>query len=109
MFRIGLMGCGMVADYGHLPSIVNTPGLTLASLYDPSEERLRAASAKFGKPAVFNDVDAFFRSGIDAVVITSPAPVHLENVRDAARYGKHVLCEKPLAMNDEDAETMIQA
>jgi len=109
MFRIGLMGCGMVADYGHLPSIVATPGLTLASLYDPSEEHLAAAAAKFGKPAVFTDVDAFFRSGIDAVVVTSPAPVHRENVRDAARYGKHVLWEKSLAMTDQDAEAMILA
>jgi predicted dehydrogenase len=109
MARIGVMGCGVVADYGHLPAIVDTPGLELAALMDPDRDRLLRIAAKFGNPPAFTDLDAFFQSGLDAVLICSPAGTHLENVQAAARYGIHVLCEKPLAMNDDEAELAIEA
>jgi len=109
MTRIGLMGCGAVATYGHMPAIQATPGLALASVYDPSAERLAATQKQFGVKHVFTEVEAFFRSDIDAVVITSPAPAHLANVLDAARHCKPVLCEKPLAMNEAEGNRMIDA
>ncbi len=101
------MGCGVVAMYGHLPAIAGSPELQLVSAYDPNPASLDQARERFGITQTFHDVEAFFESGIDAVVVTSPAPCHQENVRDAARYGKHVLCEKPLAMTDAQAEEMI--
>ncbi len=107
--RIGLMGCGAVADFGHLPNIVNTPGLELVALFDPNEERLNATAAKFGHPATYDDSESFFNHGLDAVVVTSPAWAHRQNVLDAARHGLHVLCEKPIAMTDEEGEEMIAA
>ena len=109
MKRIGLMGCGTVADYGHLPAIVQAPGLCLAALFDPDEGRLRRAQAKFGAPAAFTDQEEFLHSGIDAVAITSPAPCHRENVLAAIRQGLPVLCEKPLAMDEAECEEMIAA
>lgn len=102
------MGCGVIAAYGHLPAILETPGLQLASIYDPNPEQLARLQENFPDVAAFTDADAFFQSGIDAVSVTSPAPCHLDNVRMAARYGKHVLCEKPLAMNDTDIDEMIR-
>lgn len=107
MKRIGLMGYGVVASYGHAPAIRETPGLQLVSVFDPSESALRSAGEQHPGVQLFSDSEAFFQSGLDAVAITSPAPVHLDNVKDAARHGLPVLCEKPLAMNDEDIETMI--
>ncbi len=107
--KIGLMGCGTVADYGHLPAIKAVESLELTSLFDPDEKRLRAAQTKFGVPQAFTDSEAFFASGIDAVVVASPAGVHLQNVLDAARHGKHVLCEKPLALTEADSQRMIDA
>jgi len=102
------MGCGSVADFGHLPAIRQTAGLELVSLYDPHKGRVQAASAKFGgRP--FSDADAFFDSGLDAVVVTSPAPAHRENVLEAAKRGLHVLCEKPIAMNDQEGAEMVAA
>ena len=101
MLRIGLMGCGTVAGYGHLPAIKATPNLDLISLFEPDPVRGPKAQENFGG-RLFTDADAFFQSGIDAVAVTSPAPFHVDNVLMAAKYGKHVLCEKPLAMTDED-------
>ena len=109
MKRIGLMGCGTVARYGHIPTIQATPGLTLAAVYDPVEAACRSAQAQFGVPHGFTDVEAFLSSGLDAVTITSPAPCHAQNVRDAARHGVSILCEKPLGMTDEEIRAMARA
>lgn len=107
--RIGLMGCGAVADYGHLPAIKKTEGVELHAIYDPNEEALARIQKKYDIPQAFPDAAAFFASGIDAVSITSPAPRHKENVLDAALHRLPVLCEKPLAMNREEAVEMIFA
>lgn len=102
------MGCGKVADYGHLPAIQGTPGITLHALYDPNAGQLAAARNKFGVRHAYTDIRKFFECGVDAVCITSPAPCHLENVITAAQYHKHILCEKPLAMTVAECERMIQ-
>jgi predicted dehydrogenase len=107
--KIGLMGAGSVADFGHLPAIRATEGLEIHSIFDPVFERAVAAQKKFGATHAFHDPDLFFASGIDAVSITSPAPTHKANVLECAKRGFPVLCEKPIAMNDADAEEMIQA
>ena len=108
MKKIGLIGCGMVADYGHLPAIIATPGLQAWAVYDPDPERAYALQHKYGIPHGYAISSMFFESGLDAVVIASSAPAHYQNLIEAARYGLPVLCEKPLATNDADAEAMIR-
>ena len=111
MVRIGLMGCGTVAGYGHLPAIVATPGLRLAALFDPDRAHHDTAGEKFGVPPAqrFTDVEDFFAQKLDAVTVASPAPFHFDNVMRAAQHGCHVLCEKPLAEREEDGWKMIDA
>jgi len=109
MKRIGLMGCGVVAQYGHIPAILATPGLRLHAVFDPNEANLRATQEKFGIPHGFTDEEAFFKCGLDGVSITSPAPCHHANVLQAAAHRLPVLCEKPLATNRAEAEEMIAA
>lgn len=107
MKRIGLMGCGTVADYGHIPVILTTPGLQLQAVFDPDLQRLEYVQEKFGIRNAFQDEEAFFASGLDAVTLCSPAPCHLANVRAASRAGKHILCEKPLGMDEAECREMI--
>lgn len=109
MLKLGLIGCGVVADYGHLPAIVNTPGLSLHAVCDPNPANLERAKGKYQPAHVFSDPAAFFASGLDVVSITTPAPVHRQNVHDAAKHGVHVLCEKPLAMTEPEIAEMIAA
>ncbi len=109
MIRLGLMGCGVVASFGHIPAIQRTAGLKLCSVFEPDSGRLMESQARFGVANGFTDPELFFQSGIDAVVVTSPAPTHLDNVLMAARYRKPVLCEKPLSMTEADSERMIAA
>jgi len=107
--KIGLMGCGHVATYGHLPAIMDTPALKLNAIFEPNPERLRATQEQFQVPHAFTDAEAFLASDIEAVTITSPAPVHLHNVLAAAEHRKPVLCEKPLAMSEGESLRMIEA
>lgn len=102
------MGCGVVADYGHAPAILATDGLSLAAAYDPNRAQLARFCEHYPSVPVFDNEAGFFASGLDAVSITSPAPYHLANVRACATNGLHVLCEKPLAMNDNDIVTIDQ-
>jgi len=109
MIRIGIIGVGVVASYGHIPAIKDTPGLQLVSALDIDPNKLAEAREKYGIPQTFSDLDEFFNSGIDAVVITSSAPAHLAHVMACAKYKKPALCEKPLAMNEDEAQLMIDA
>ncbi len=102
------MGCGVVADYGHLPAIVKTPGLELVGVFDPVPESAQRAASRFGTEA-FTEQDAFLDAGLDGVVVCSPVPFHRKNVLAAAAKGLHILCEKPLGMNDAEVEEMIEA
>ena len=110
--KIGVMGCGVVAGYGHLPALARTPGVRVHALFDPDAERREAAAERFGVPVATGDEDVFFAgqdAGLDAVLVTSPAPAHAANVLACAARGLPVLCEKPLAMNDAEGRSMIDA
>lgn len=109
MKRIGLIGCGSVAEFGHIPAIKETPGLELVALLDPIRERVDAFGDRFGVAGRFTSQSQFFDQKLDAVVVASSAGAHVENVLEAAHRGVDVLCEKPLAMSDSDAERMIEA
>ncbi len=106
--KIGVLGCGMIAELGHLPALKHVAGLSLHAVYDVNWNRALSMQSRFGIPHAFPSEKAFWESDIDAVVICTPAPLHLANVQQAALHGKHVLCEKPLAMNEADIHRMIQ-
>ncbi len=106
--KIGILGCGMIAELGHLPALKHVAGLNPYAVYDISWNRALAMQAKFQIPHAFPTQQAFWESDIDAVVICTPAPFHLANVIEAAKHRKHVLCEKPLAMTEADIMQMIQ-
>lgn len=109
MARIGLMGCGVVAGYGHLPAIAAVSELDLAAVFEPSEARRREMAPKYPQAVFCATVEEFFAQRLDAVSVTSPAPCHRDNVVAAARAGCHVLCEKPLAMDPAEVAEMAAA
>jgi len=109
MKKIGLMGCGTVARYGHLPALKECEDLELFAIFDPFQASVCGAQEQFGVPHAFTNEEDFFASCIDAVTITSPAPCHLPNVLGAAHHRLPVLCEKPLAMDGEEAHQMTAA
>jgi predicted dehydrogenase len=107
--KLGLIGCGAIAVGRHVPAIFETEGLELHAVLEPDEGRRARALEDLGVPHVFAEPEAFFRSGVEAVSVVSPAPRHLENVLGAARHRLPVLCEKPLATDVEGVRTMVAA
>lgn len=107
--KIGVLGCGMIAELGHLPALCNTGGLQPYAVYDTNWERALEVQRRFRCSHAFPTEEEFWNSDIDAVVICTPAPLHKLHVLTAAKYGKHVLCEKPLATDASDIVEMDKA
>ncbi|HZG76492.1 MAG TPA: Gfo/Idh/MocA family oxidoreductase, partial [Paenibacillus sp.] len=79
-------------------------------IVDPNRTAAEAAAKELGVETWYGEYrDALKDDGIDAVVVVTPTIYHRDIVVDAARAGKHVLCEKPMAMNAEECEAMIAA
>ncbi|RYG30777.1 Gfo/Idh/MocA family oxidoreductase, partial [bacterium] len=104
-FRIGVAGTGVVAGYGHLPAIAENPDLELAIVYDPVVTSAERAGTRYGCPWT-TDAERFYAHDFDAVTVASPLPTHREHVLRALESGRDVLCEKPLAVDDDEAAEM---
>lgn len=108
--RFGIIGCGTVAGYGHIPGIINTPDAELVAISDLNEARLAELKGKHDIADTYTDYyDLLARDDIEAVGIAVPIGSHHKVVMDAAKAGKHVLCEKPIAPTVEEAEEMVRA
>ena len=86
------------------------PGARLAALVDPQPEALASAGRELGVERLYADYrQALEDRDVQAVVVVTPTKFHREIVVAAARAGKHVLCEKPMAMNVAECEEMNDA
>ncbi|MBD2872315.1 Gfo/Idh/MocA family protein [Paenibacillus arenilitoris] len=109
MIRFGLIGTNWITE-AFIDAAREVEGFQLAAVYSRSEETGRAFAEKHGIAAVFTDVDAMAGSGeIDAVYIASPNAYHAVHAVACMNRGVHVLCEKPLASNVQEARRMIEA
>lgn len=110
MIGICLIGCGR-AGLIHARNFVNkVPGATLTALVDPVPEALKAASEELHVSQCYTDYrEALARDDVHAVIVVSPTKYHCEIVVAAANAGKHIFCEKPLAMTEAECDMMIAA
>lgn len=101
---IGVLGAGRMGKI-HIENILRMPGIHLKMVVDPY---LDEAWAKNLDLKTAYEADAIFSdSEIDAVLICSPSPLHAEQIIEAARTGKHIFCEKPIALDsDRITETL---
>jgi predicted dehydrogenase len=106
----GLIGYGSWAQRLHIPSIAMSAGATLAAVCGPDEGRARQLASEHGARLGTADYRAVIaRPDVDAVLIASPNDTHAQIAIAAARAGKAVLCEKPLATTLADARRMTAA
>jgi UDP-N-acetyl-2-amino-2-deoxyglucuronate dehydrogenase len=107
-FRIGIVGCGRISQF-HVDAIEKVEGLTLAAVSDIDEARARAAGEKAGVPS-FSSLDAMLAGAdLDIVAVCTPSGLHPEHGIAAAKAGKHVVSEKPMALSIEGADALIAA
>lgn len=107
---IAIVGCGGIALQNHLPGFALCPDTHLAALCDCDAAVLERARQQTGVAAVSTRYeDIVRREDVHAVVIATPNHAHREIALAAIAQGKHILCEKPLALNAADAMAMAQA
>jgi UDP-N-acetyl-2-amino-2-deoxyglucuronate dehydrogenase len=105
--RIGLIGCGAMGQ-GHLSVWAETPGARVVAVCDPIEARAKETAYRIGATAYTDLEDMLRHANIDAVDICTPSGLHADQGILAARFGKHVLCEKPLDLNIEKVDRLIE-
>ncbi|MGD6896813.1 Gfo/Idh/MocA family protein [Bacillus infantis] len=107
--RVGIIGAGGIAQSRHIPALLKLSELaSVEVICDIHEETARLTAEKFGVPHAFGDYQDMLEI-VDAVVICTPNRYHAEISVAALKAGKHVLCEKPMAMTAEECEEMIKA
>ena len=104
----GVAGCGRFAENSFLPATKLLRKSSVFSLYSRDINRAKSLSERFGVQNFFNNYDEFLKSDIDAVFIASPNAHHYEQVIKAAKTGKNIFCEKPIALNSAQAEEMVK-
>lgn len=105
--RIGIVGTSFISDW-FADAARETPGCRVTAVYSRDETRGAAFAQKHNIPLHFCGWEAFLGScDIDAVYLASPNCMHYPQAMDALAQGKHVLCEKPLALNAVQAQAMI--
>ena len=110
--KIGIIGCGGIANGKHMPSLSKLNNVELAAFCDIIEERAEEAAKKFGtKDAkVYADYKELLKDkSIDVVHVLTPNRSHSFITVDALEAGKHVMCEKPMAINPAEAKKMLDA
>ncbi|MBR6186404.1 MAG: Gfo/Idh/MocA family oxidoreductase [Clostridia bacterium] len=109
MIRVGIAGCGRIAQTRHLPEYRERADVQIAGLFDLNLERARALAEQYGAKA-FDSYEAMLRDrSIDAVSVCSTNVAHADMAVAALNAGKHVLCEKPMATTLADCERMAAA
>lgn len=107
---IGLIGCGGIALANHLPGIALCGHAHVVGLCDADPAVLARAASKTGVALTTTRYQELIQNeGVDAVIIATPNISHAPIALAALAAGKHVLCEKPIAMSAEDASAMHQA
>jgi predicted dehydrogenase len=108
--RIGLIGCGQIAQLAHLNIVRALPDARLAAIAETDEERREAARRLApGTPIVSDFRDLLDLDGIDAVVVSLPPAMHAESAIAAHESGRHVYLEKPLATDLRGAKGVLEA
>ena len=106
--RWGIAGCSDITSKRVAPAIRDHPLAALTAFYSTDAERGRRFAEEFGAQCAHTDLAAFVSDpDIDAVYVASPVDRHLPETLAAAGAGKHVLCEKPMALDAAEGARMV--
>ena len=108
--RMGLIGCGGISQIAHLPALKKADNVELVAVSDVARDLAEMAARRYYVPEVYGDFrEMLEKSEIDAVLVATHHAFHAEISIECMRAGKHVLCEKPLAMSVEECERIVEA
>ena len=110
--KVGIIGCGGIANGKHMPSLREVNECEMVAFCDIILSRAEEAAKKFGTPdaKVYEDYKELLKDeSIDVVHVCTPNRSHSFITVDSLEAGKHVMCEKPMAINSAEAKKMIDA
>jgi UDP-N-acetyl-2-amino-2-deoxyglucuronate dehydrogenase len=107
-FKVGFVGCGRISG-NHFEAISKVDGLDLVAVCDVVESRAREAGEKWGVPWFLSQEKMLAAVECDVVGIATPSGMHPAHGVVAARAGKHVVCEKPMAISLASADELVKA
>jgi predicted dehydrogenase len=106
--RVGLVGIGNWARYGHIPALRLLPEYEIVAVSSRNAQRAKQLATEYGIPNHFSAVsDLVAHRGVDLVAVLSPAPEHAVAVETAIHEGKHVYCEWPLTPSLEASAELL--
>jgi UDP-N-acetyl-2-amino-2-deoxyglucuronate dehydrogenase len=106
--RIALVGCGRISA-SHFEALARVDGLVLSAVCDSLEARAKGAGEQWGVPWFTSYEQMLAEAPCDAVAIATPSGLHPTQGVLAARAGKHVISEKPMAISLASADALVQA
>jgi len=108
--RWGIIGLGDIAERNFVPAVAEAAGAELVSVFSRSMEKAKAFTHRYKVARAYDSLDKMLADReLDAVYVASPNSIHADQSVAAARAGKHVLCDKPMALTVPDCERMIRA
>ena len=110
--RVGIIGCGGIANGKHMPNIAKIPEVEMVAFCDLIVEKAEKAAKEYGcaDAKVYTDYKELLKDPtIDVVHVLTPNRSHSFITVDALEAGKHVMCEKPMAKTVADAQLMLDA
>ncbi len=112
LVKVGIIGCGGIANGKHMPALKKVEDCEMVAFCDIIPERAEKAAKDFGTPdaKVYTDYKELLKDPeIEVVHVCTPNRAHSFITVDALEAGKHVMCEKPMAINSAEAKKMLDA
>lgn len=110
MLKFALVGCGRIAKrHSELLGLNQISGAALVAVCDNVSEKSDKIAQQFNVSSYVDMDEMMQNETIDVVVVLTPSGVHAEHVIKLAKYGKHIMVEKPMALTLDDADAMINA
>ena len=112
VLKVGIIGCGGIANGKHMPSLARLKTVEMVAFCDIIPEKAEKAAKEFGtsEAKVYSDYKQLLKNkSIDVIHICTPNKSHADITVDSLKAGKHVMCEKPMAKTAADAGRMVEA
>ena len=107
--KVGIIGCGSIAEFRHAPEYAENPDAEIVAFFDPKTERAERLAKAYGGRVVGEYKAIISDPSIDAISDCSTNEMHHVITTQALESGKHVLCEKPMAVTLDGAQEMLDA
>lgn len=108
--RWGVLGCSGIGKSRTIPGLLSCENAELYAIAGRNEEKLKVYAEPFAPKKLYTDYQALLDDeNVDAVYLPLPNGIHMEWVKKAAAAGKHILCEKPMALTEEQVREMFAA